>query len=140
MVDPELLDETPITDRKTLRQFACLWLVVLAALAAWQLHRGRPGWAALLAGLAIAFGPLGIVRPQAIRPLFSFLMAVTLPIGHVLTRVLLAVLFYGLFTPIALFFKLVGRDALSRRRDAAAGTYWLRRPPATDARRYYQQY
>ena len=125
---------------KTLRQFAGLWLVVLGALACyWGLWRGSAtaGW--VLAALAITVGPLGLVWPQAVRPVWVAALIVTFPIGWVVSRVLLGVLYYGLFTPFALVFKLIGRDALVRRRPAG-DTYWVPKPAVADVGRYYRQF
>ena len=53
------------------------------------------------------------------------------------TTVLL--LLYGLlFTPIALFFRMTGRDVLDRRRPATA-SYWKPKPAARDKRAYFRQ-
>ena len=41
-------------------------------------------------------------------------MALTKPIGHVVGLVLLAVVYYGVMTPLALAFRLAGRDGLGR--------------------------
>ena len=58
-------------------------------------------------------------------------MALTMPIGMVVSRVLLGALFSGLFTPVGLFFKLIGRDALARRYAPEQASYWepSRAPP-----------
>jgi hypothetical protein len=44
------------------------------------------------------------------------------------------------FTPIGLFFRLIGRDPLHRRFQPEADTYWVGRRPATDVRRYFRQF
>jgi hypothetical protein len=53
--------------------------------------------------------------------------------------VILASLFYGLFTPIAWLFRLMGRDVLRRRR-ADAATYWKPKPQAPNVRSYLRQF
>ena len=140
MIDPELLAESQTVTTRTLRQFAALWLILLATLSVWSLYRGHDGRAVVFAALALAAGPLGLVRPNAIRPLFSALMAVTTPIGMVVTRLILSVLFYGIFTPLGLLFKAIGRDALSRARDPVRQSYWVTRSPRSNARRYFRQF
>jgi hypothetical protein len=124
-----------------LRQFAGLWLVFFAALAAWQWwgHEHR-GWTTALAALALAVGPLGVLRPRFVRPVFVTWMVLVFPVGWVVSHLVLAVLFYGLFTPVGLFFRLVGRDALTLRRRSDRGSYWESKPQVTDASRYFQQF
>ena len=126
--------------RATLRQFAGLWLVFFGGLALWQgLVRGQTGLATLCAVLALTIGPLGLIRPGWIRPIYVGWMVLAFPIGWTVSQVMLALLFYGLFTPIALAFRLVGRDALSRRFDRAAPTYWEPYDPDRGLGRYLRQ-
>ncbi|HVA49737.1 MAG TPA: hypothetical protein VNH11_25445 [Pirellulales bacterium] len=126
---------------KTLRQFAGLWIMCLSSLAAWQwFARSRTGAAAVLVALAATVGALGLARPTAIRWLFVGLTLATFPIGWLVSWLLFGGLYYGVFTPLALCFRLIGRDALSRRLDADAESYWTEKPPAPDVRRYFRQF
>jgi hypothetical protein len=127
---------------RTLRQFAALWITFFAALAVWQgvAHR-RAVVAMVCTVMALTVGPLGLVRPSLIRPIFVAWTVAVFPIGWIVSRLLLAVLFYGLFTPLALAFRLAGRDALCRRRAAGTTTtYWTRRPAPGGVRRYFRQF
>jgi saxitoxin biosynthesis operon SxtJ-like protein len=141
MIDPELPDDAPEVDARMLRQFAAAWLILFVSLSCWNLYHVQRGSAITFAVLALAVGPLGLVRPRAIQPLFATLIALTKPIGIVMTRLILGVVFYGLFTPIAIVFKVMRRDALNRSRDGGARyTYWVPRSLRADARRYFRQY
>lgn len=126
---------------KTLRQFAVLWTLFLLGAAAWQwfLH-GRATLATVLLVAGLAFGVTGIVRPASIRWLFVALSVATFPIGWLVSWLLFAALFFVVFTPLALFFRLIGRDPLDRRFDKKLRSYWAEKPPAPDARRYFRQY
>ena len=124
-----------------LRQFAALWIVFFGGLAVWQgLWHGRAAVGIGCAVLAVTIGPLGLVRPTALRPIFVGWMVLAFPIGWVISHVILALVFYGLFTPLALVFRLIGRDALALRRSAAARSYWQPRPQVADPRRYFKQF
>ena len=85
-------------------------------------------------------GFLSLVAPKANRPLYVLLTLVGYPIGLVVSTVLMALLFFGLITPIGLIGRLIGRDPLDRKWDSSATTYWHTRetPPATD--RYFKQF
>ncbi len=52
----------------------------------------------------------------------------------------MALLYYGLFTPVALIFRIMGRDALDRRFEPDAATYWTKRKPVTDRKQYFRQF
>jgi hypothetical protein len=80
------------------------------------------------------------VRPGAVRWLFTGWMIVAFPIGWAVSHIMLAALFYGLFTPVALVFRTIGRDALRLRRDGAAATYWREKKVSGDVRDYLRQF
>ena len=103
--------------RTMLRQFAGLWLVFFGGMALWQvLGRGQIGLAAILAVLALTIGPLGLARPEWVRLIYVGWMVLAFPIGWTVSQVMLAVMFFGLFTPIGLVFRLIGRDPLHAHR------------------------
>src|SRR2546428_6198242 len=100
-------------DRRMLRQFAGIWVVFFAGLSVFeQLVHHRPTAAAVCAALAITVGPLGVVRPGAVRHIYVMWSVLAFPIGWVVSWLAVGLLFYGIFTPIAVVFRLVGRDAL----------------------------
>jgi hypothetical protein len=143
MISPKFPAEVPTrVPERTLREFAGLCLAVFLGLFAvnWFRHQHAPnlaGWIA--AALATLIGVPGLIRPNAIRPVYLLAMALTAPIGHVVGLGLLAIVYYGVLTPVALAFRLAGRDGLGRFRPAAK-TYWIDRVPPNDVRLYLRQY
>jgi len=138
-------------NRKQLQLFGVVGTGVLGALAAWVLLRRTLLGVSLdartagvvgcsLAGAAALLATLTAAAPRALRPLYVVLTAVGLPIGFVMSYVILGVVYFGLFTPIALIFRLIGRDALCRKFDRGASTYWRPRRATDDLRRYFRQF
>ena len=128
------------TDR-LLRQFSGLWIVFFLAIAVRQeLHDHRHLVATVLGVLAVAVGVLGLAWPRRIKPVFVAWMAVALPIGWIVSRVTLGVLFYGLFTPVAWTLRLKGRDELGLKQQPEVTSYWHRKPSATDKSQYLRQF
>jgi hypothetical protein len=126
---------------RILRQFAGACLVFGGAVACWQgFVRGNLLLATLLGALAVIIGPLGLVFPRAIRPLYVAAMVAAFPIGWVVSRVALALIFYGIFTPVALLFRLIGRDALCRTRRTTQQSYWQPKPAPADVKQYFRQF
>ncbi len=124
----------------TLRWFAAFAAVFLAGVAAWQgLVHGRLVQALLLAAAALAAGLAGWLFPQGLRPIFVTWMVLVYPIGWLVSHLVLAVVFYGLFTPLGLIFRLAGRDVLARRFRREPGSFWVDKPTAGDVRRYFRQ-
>ena len=113
---------------RVLRQFSALVLVVFGGLAVWYgVVRDQAGSAMVLGAVAAVVGPLGLIAPRAIRPIFVAWMVVAFPIGWIVSRVLLALVFYGLFTPLGVVFRLMGRDRLHRAFRSDRATYWIPR-------------
>jgi Saxitoxin biosynthesis operon protein SxtJ len=96
---------------------------VLLAIAAWNLHRGR-------ITIVYVFGALllvaGLFVPPAARAFHKGWMKFAVALGYVNSRVLLTILFYGVFVPYGFVSRLFGRDPLGRR-EAGKETYWTTR-------------
>src|SRR5687768_9922975 len=98
---------------QTLRQFAALCLLVFGSLSVWQgWMRGNLLWAAILAAAAIGIGIGGLIWPQAVRWFYVGWLMAAFPIGWANSHLVLAVIFYAVLTPLAILFRLIGRDAL----------------------------
>ena len=53
----------------------------------------------------------------------------------------LGAIFYGMFTPVAAFMRIIGRDAMRRRFEPASRTYWVERaPPGPDPKSLPDQF
>jgi len=132
-------DVTTPPTRKTLRQFAGLWLLLFGAIAAWRAWHGDVGTGTqALAAIAVLIGGLGLAHPPAMRWVFTGWMVVAFPIGWTVSRLMLAALFFLLFTPIALVFRLMGRDALRLGRPSG-GSYWTTKAQPGNVRDYFRQ-
>jgi hypothetical protein len=126
---------------RTLRQFTGLWLAFFAGLAVTEAFRHGPGArAGVCVALALALGPLGLWKPLAVRPVYVGALVLTFPLAWAVSTVVLAAVFYGVFTPLGLVMRLCGRDALRLRPDPGAGTYWEPRPGPPPVRRYFCQF
>jgi hypothetical protein len=126
---------------KMLRQFAGAWLVFFLAVAAWQgLGRGHPQVGLVLATLAVVVGVLGLLKPAAVRLVYVLWMVLAFPIGWLISLLALGLVFYGIFTPVGLFFRLKGRDLMHRRRASDRPTYWSPKPTPPDVRSYFHPF
>mgnify|MGYP001438334408 CR=1 FL=1 len=126
---------------KALRQFAAAWLVFFLAFGAHQyLVRRHPMAGLVLMGFALVIGLPGLIKPAAVRWLFVGWMVVAFPIGWLISQLMLLIMFYGLITPVALFFRLRGRDLLRRKPAPPGASYWLPKATPHDVRSYFRQY
>ena len=121
------------------RQFAGLCLVFAAGWAAWRAWNGQLGaGAAALALVGAAIGVVGLVRPAAIRPIYTGWMIAVFPIGWTVSQLLLGLMFYTVFAPVGLLFRMIGRDGLSLRRREAR-SYWTNKDTPTSVSDYFRQ-
>jgi hypothetical protein len=79
------------------------------------------------------------LKPLA-RPLYVIWYALACCIGFVMANLLFALMFYGLFTPIGLFMRLIGRDPLKLKFQRGTPTYWQDAEPAPPPAQYFRQY
>jgi len=136
-----MLDLNLNPSSRVLRQFAAAWLIVFVALALNQwLLRANTRAAIVLALTAMAVGVAGLVRPHSVRWIFVAATVAAFPVGWVVSQLMLLVLFAAVITPVALLFKLRGRDRLSRQRPHARESYWKPKVTTRDVRRYLRQY
>lgn len=89
----------------------------------------------VLVGLAAAFELLTVVRP-----VYMVMSALGMVIGLVLGPLVLGLIYYGVFTPLALWFRVIGRDRLGRKWDPGAGSYWHERPEPGKPSSYLRLY
>lgn len=143
MIGPQFADEAQeAVPQKMLRQFAGISLVFFGALFAlsWYRHSGHPSVPGWIAGvLAVLVGIPGLISPGLVRPVYMAAMAVTRPIGHVISIIMLGAIYFGFITPLALLFRLMRRDNLALRRGDVS-TYWTPKPEPSDSRSYLRQY
>jgi hypothetical protein len=133
------IDWSPRSEQ--LRQFALVAAAFALLLACWLWRREAPPaavWTLITLGAGI--GLLGGLWPDSVRYLYTATMLITYPIGWLVSQLVLGAIYFGVFTPIALVFRLLGRDALQRRFEPEASTYWQSRPPAPEPGRYLRQF
>jgi len=129
---------TAAVTRAQARKTACVVALVLALIAAWQLYRGRLTAVYVLGGVALLLLAVGLFVPPLARRFHALWMRFAAVLGYVNSRVLLTLMYYGVFTPYRLFSRLAGRDPL-RRRGPAQQTYWVERKRTRQEREQFER-
>ena len=128
--------------RKDLNRFrltaVCAGVLIAALL--YTLKHVDPRWCLAIAAAGAGIGLTGFVSLKLTRTVYVVMIAVTLPIGFIVSLILMGVFYFGLITPLGLVFRLIGRDVLARRFDRNARTYWISHQQTTRAERYFQQF
>ena len=121
-----------------LRQFGCVCLFALPLLG-W-IWSGNPQTIVWLLIVGLGLAVTGFLMPKALKPVFVGLMLIALPIGMVVTECLLLLIYFGLFLPIGLCFKIAKRDALKRSFEKSKKSYWEEKKMPKGATSYYRQW
>ncbi len=128
------------SDRK-LREFALTAVIILAILAVWRLLTpGGLELAACYAAAAVVVGAVGAVKPCWLGPIFTLWIIVAFPIAWTVSHLVLAVIYFGLITPLGLAFRLVGRDVLDVAWPGRQDSHWREKPAADKPERYLKQF
>lgn len=90
-------------------------------------------------GAGVVLAAIYYAIPPARKPMFVGWSYLTYPIGFVVSHVLLAVLFFGVFTTVGLVMRLFGYDPMRKTFDRSATTYWVRHEESADVSRYFRQ-
>jgi hypothetical protein len=108
--------------------------LVLAAVLLWRGRESAAMVAAIL-GLGLVLG--GLLVPERLGPVHRAWMRLALAISKVTTPVLMAVIYFGVVTPIGLARRVAGRRSLPRSRQAES--YWVgrERPGRSDMMRQF---
>ena len=125
------------TDRQ-LKQFGVIALVALPALG-W-LWSGNLTAICVLAGIGAFLAVLGLLVPRSLKPIFVALSVLCIPIGIVVGELAMLMIYYGLFLPMAILFRLMNRDRLERKFDRQAETYWKPKQQPSGPASYFRQW
>jgi hypothetical protein len=121
--------------------FGFLWLAALSAIGCTLLARPGLHLVAILIFVAAAVVPaIGWPLPRFMRWVYLGTVYLTLPIGYVVSHLLLAIAYYLVLTPTGLLMRVFGYDPMHRRFDRDAESYWVPRERDEDAKSYFRQF
>lgn len=82
--------------------------------------------------IAIAFCGATLVAPGILTFPNKLWMRFGLLLQKIVSPIVLAIIYFGIFTPYGLFIKFLGKDSFNKRFNPEAQTYWVPRPPDGD--------
>lgn len=123
------------------RSFGILFSFVFAFAAAYCAYT-QLEWAAIITLLAISMGTFStaILRPAILVPFNSAWYRLGLALGHIVSPVVIGLIFFCLISPVALAMSIARRDALRLKKQNVT-TYWIdREPPGPHADSFKNQF
>jgi small basic protein len=135
-----MLDELKAikSGKKELREFGLTIGAILVILGGVALWRGRCFWPYLFTG-GVLFAVLGLFLGGVLKPLQKVWMAAALVIGFFMSRLILAILFYAVITPMGLIAKVSGKDILDEKMDKGCSSYWKERDAGPKSKESYEK-
>jgi hypothetical protein len=109
------------------RSFGLVFATFFALIALWPVlrrHELNRRWAVVLCALFLF---IALVRPSLLGPLNRLWTQLALVLNRITTPLIMGLFFFLVITPLALLFRLQGKDLLRLRFDPAASSYWIRR-------------
>lgn len=125
----EVVERSDDTKVGTDRNFGFVFAAFCAIIAGIQLWTSSgKHWLWLAA--ASVFGVLALVAPRTLHPFNVLWFKFGMLLHHVVSPIVLGLMFYMVFTPIGWWMRAFGKRPLNLRFDNKLGTYWiLRKPP-----------
>lgn len=74
--------------------------------------------------LSIAFYVSALIKPSLLKPIYFILTRVSFVVTWIISRLILFIIFYFLFTPMGLIIRLLRIDLLDRKIDKHEESYW----------------
>ena len=126
--------------RRELAVFGLIWLVFFGIVGAIVWSKSDLATAAsIIWAVAVVVPVVGWMVPSLMRIVYLGMTYASLPIGFVVSHVILAIVYYLVMTPIGLVMRMFGHDPMQRRFDRDAKTYWIPREQPEQIERYFRQ-
>jgi len=126
------------SEKKDLRNFGITFGVVLGMLAGALWWEGKDTYTIFIV-LSMVFFFLGFILPNLLKPLQKVWMILAVVLGWFMTRLILSVLFYLVFTFIGVGSRLFGKKFLGLNIDKSKKSYWVYREPTEFTREKYEK-
>jgi hypothetical protein len=131
-------EKAPQVDKKELRTFAITLFIALSILGGILFWR-RGNVALIPLGIGLVLLVTGLLRPGILRPVHKAWMILALALGFITSHLILAIIYYLVFTPLGLIMRSLRKDPLQRKYDQEAATYWTKKEKKPFSKTQYEK-
>ena len=110
-------------------------LITIAVLLLWKEIQSYKTFIAVGTLLCLS----GFILPIILKPFFIAWMTFAIILGWFMTRLILALVFYGIMTPIGVLSRIFGKKFLKLNFDKTNNTYWNNRKIHSLGKTYYEK-
>ena len=121
------------------RKFGFFFTFVFALAAAFFYYSTNVIWVYVFIAIALIFLLITLIKSDVLLPLNKLWMRFGLLLGMVVSPIVLGIIFFGLFTPIAVVMRLSGRDEL-RLKFTQKASHWISRKEPIKSESFKNQF
>ena len=111
------------------RKFGFFFTFVFVVVAAYFFYSTKVMWAYAFTLVSLIFLVITLVKSDALLPLNKLWIRFGFLLGMIVSPIVLGIIFFGLFTPIAILMRLSGRDELRLKLNKKSSHWIPRREP-----------
>jgi len=121
------------------KQFGFFFALIFSLAATYLYYTGDIDWAYVCSAVALVFIVIALVKSDLLLGLNMLWMRFGFVLSVIISPVVLGLIFFGLFTPIAMFMRVYGRDEL-RLKVLRKESHWISRNRQTDSESFKNQF
>ena len=126
-------------ERPSNQKFGFFFTFVFAVAAAYFYYLANVSWAYVFIVVASIFLLVTLIKSDALLPLNKLWMRFGLLLGMIVSPIVLGIIFFTLFTPIAMLMRLSGRDEL-RLKFSNKLSHWITRSEPIKSESFKHQF
>jgi len=111
------------SEKSDLRKFGITIGIILMIIGGYLFWKEKELFLTLLT-VGVVLSVFGIAAPVILKPIYWGWMIFATILGWIMTRVILSLLFFLVFTPIGVVSRLLGKQFIELKWEKSKGTYW----------------
>ena len=127
------------SDKSDFRKFGITIGIILIMLAGFLFWKEKESSQIFLT-VGIVLFAFGIAIPVVLKPIYWIWMIFATILGWIMTRVILSLLFYVIFTPIGLIPRIFGKQFIELKWNSSKDSYWNYRVSKSENVEYEKQF
>lgn len=120
------MNENSKIKKSDLRTFGLIWAGIFLVIGIYPLldNENLRIWSVVISLLFIA---VSFIKPVIMTTFYKKWVLFGAVIGGIVSKVIMFILYFGLFTPVSLVLKIMGKDLLNKKVDKSVNSYWVER-------------
>ena len=121
------------------RKFGFFFTIIFGILAVYSFYVNSIYWTFILSAISVFIFFATIIKAEILLPLNKLWMNFGLLLGMIVSPIVMGIIFFGIFTPIAILMRVIGRDelALSFKKKTS---HWVFREPKVEDDSFKNQF